>query len=249
MKQITEKIIMHHGVKGQKWGVRNGPPYPIEDRVLRKGTKINTVQGGFSDNPINKKAMYGYNPDDEWDSKVYKGPFSVYLKYYKGARFVEEHSYEVVEDLKMPTSKERIDEFISLFEKDEQVMIDLKNVQNVYRELGSSSKAALMDLDKDERNEQYYRNAYELFNHALENVAVYVSGAKYLDLMSQKYDAMVDDNNVNSYNAAHDPIIIFRANKVLKEIGNFKIVTDKEIVENYKFISSELSKLGKKTSL
>lgn len=43
LTQINEKLIenaseselMHHGVKGQKWGVQNGPPYPI-DRSNRK---------------------------------------------------------------------------------------------------------------------------------------------------------------------------------------------------------------------
>lgn len=23
--------LYHYGIKGQKWGVRRGPPYPIED--------------------------------------------------------------------------------------------------------------------------------------------------------------------------------------------------------------------------
>ena len=26
---MNENIIVHHGILGQKWGVRNGPPYPL----------------------------------------------------------------------------------------------------------------------------------------------------------------------------------------------------------------------------
>lgn len=24
--------LCHHGIKGQKWGVRNGPPYPLDEK-------------------------------------------------------------------------------------------------------------------------------------------------------------------------------------------------------------------------
>lgn len=29
-----ERFLIHHGVKGQKWGVRNGPPYPIKEHYV-----------------------------------------------------------------------------------------------------------------------------------------------------------------------------------------------------------------------
>lgn len=36
--------LCHHGIKGQKWGVRNGPPYPLNDR---KETVEKTDKGGI----------------------------------------------------------------------------------------------------------------------------------------------------------------------------------------------------------
>ena len=27
----SSEYLQHHGIKGQKWGIRNGPPYPIEE--------------------------------------------------------------------------------------------------------------------------------------------------------------------------------------------------------------------------
>ena len=29
---MNELYLVHHGVKGQKWGVKNGPPYPLTKR-------------------------------------------------------------------------------------------------------------------------------------------------------------------------------------------------------------------------
>ena len=28
--------LYHHGVKNQKWGVRNGPPYPLNSKGTQK---------------------------------------------------------------------------------------------------------------------------------------------------------------------------------------------------------------------
>ena len=48
--------LSHHGVDGQKWGVRNGPPYPL-DAEARKQARINRASNRFQrmDNRIQKK--------------------------------------------------------------------------------------------------------------------------------------------------------------------------------------------------
>ena len=40
--------LMHHGIKGQKWGVRNGPPYPIKEgqHSLREQTASGDKKAG-----------------------------------------------------------------------------------------------------------------------------------------------------------------------------------------------------------
>lgn len=41
----AQGYLIHHGVKGQQWGVRNGPPYPLkEPNQLEKGAqKVNEI--------------------------------------------------------------------------------------------------------------------------------------------------------------------------------------------------------------
>ena len=39
-KKAKPTYLTHHGIKGQKWGVRNGPPYPLKDRRSRGSAKV-----------------------------------------------------------------------------------------------------------------------------------------------------------------------------------------------------------------
>lgn len=41
-------IFCHHGIKGQKWGVRNGPPYPLTKHYSRNAEKANRVFDSMS---------------------------------------------------------------------------------------------------------------------------------------------------------------------------------------------------------
>ncbi len=46
--------LYHHGVKGQKWGVKNGPPYPLDDSNQSLSEK-KAERGKFLDKPITKQ--------------------------------------------------------------------------------------------------------------------------------------------------------------------------------------------------
>jgi hypothetical protein len=60
----------------------------------------------------------------------------------------------------------------------------------------------------------------------------YKSVNEYMKRMSGKFDAMVDDNNQDIYNMAHDPVIIFRAQDALATVGNAKVLSVNEIIQN-----------------
>lgn len=243
--------IKHHGIKGQHWGVRRGPPYPIEDKVLRKGTRLNSVSL-LNDSEAYRKSkrwMYTYNPDDDWDSKVYKGPFSAYKTNF-GQRYIYEHQFEVVSDLKMPTKKERVDEFINMYKKRPiRTASDLETVRTWLKQYNVGSKEVQNTNVWKLRTPDDYKRAYEIFNHAMEHVDQFASTQAYAKIMATKYDAMVDDNNQEVYNKAHDPIIIFRAETALKEIGEARLVDINEMRDSYNEVARELAKKGEAVKL
>ena len=44
---IYNKELYHHGIQGQKWGVKNGPPYPLEKSLTLKLSSLYNKRGGI----------------------------------------------------------------------------------------------------------------------------------------------------------------------------------------------------------
>lgn len=274
VRRLKNDELYHHGIKGQEWGVRHGPPYPIEDKVMRKGTKLNSVirvnsydAQALKDKDYNKKAqqkllenkrwLYTYNKDNEWDNKVYKGAFSAY-NYQRGAAAIAECQYEVIKDLKMPTKKERFDNFKALYDDKKMkkaVQEETKSTCKLLIRYGVGNnkeraeyKRILNRLD-NLKTEQDWKTAYDIFNHMMENNYYYKSTREYSKNMAEKFDAMVDDNNQGKYNRAQDPVIIFRTSEALKVVGDIRVMDVKEIADNYNEVKEELKKHGENLKL
>ena len=53
-QHVLNDSLQHHGIKGQKWGVRNGPPYPLKDDATNKNVVENAIRSGEVLKTINK---------------------------------------------------------------------------------------------------------------------------------------------------------------------------------------------------
>lgn len=60
--RLGYNVLAHHGIKGQKWGVRNGPPYPLEKSSGGDIIKEEQKSKSFSISR-NKFTEYALNPE------------------------------------------------------------------------------------------------------------------------------------------------------------------------------------------
>lgn len=66
-------FLMHHGIKGQKWGVRNGPPYPLKGTSIIK-TKYKVSDKGAKHYEIKKGQIsqtLSYDKDRTTNTDMY----------------------------------------------------------------------------------------------------------------------------------------------------------------------------------
>lgn len=66
------RMLYHHGIKGQKWGVRNGPPYPLNRQkgLISKSIAVNQTIIGHKPPP--KKSAPNSIIDHKADNGIVK---------------------------------------------------------------------------------------------------------------------------------------------------------------------------------
>lgn len=61
---IYELYLAHHGIKGQRWGVRNGPPYPLRTVSSKtSANELNEIYNTLSED--DKRKLQGINKESK----------------------------------------------------------------------------------------------------------------------------------------------------------------------------------------
>ena len=201
--------LYHHGIKGQKWGVRHGPPYPIGSQsgsiVIKKGTKVQRL----SDKPAEKNKGHAYISQLDRDNNAYL---------IEMGKDMYKIDYEVTNDIIIPLYKESVNAALkAIMRADrEHVISDVKKSackdegERFVKELGDKKVSELSD------------EAYRAFSVSLMN-SEYNRKIFFNELKRQGYNAVIDEHD---HQYVDRPIIVFERDKNLKQTGSQKVTDD-----------------------
>ena len=69
--RLGYNVLAHHGIKGQKWGVRNGPPYPL-DKSQKSDTIVDdAIKSGEVSKTINRDKQFRHTKTNHTPGRSY----------------------------------------------------------------------------------------------------------------------------------------------------------------------------------
>lgn len=244
-------ILEHHGVKGQKWGVRR---YQNKDgsltskgkmryNVLDKGTKFNRISTVVERTPASARTYLTFTQDD---ADYYREHMTKFRRASNPNRKIYEMTYENAKKIVYPEHEAQVQEFVNLH-KDKKVKLitamadeaadriayDYGNrgdadYNNVYRQANKYFVQKYSNYSADEIPSK----GYEEFIRTYSNVKV---ASLYQKRLKKKgYNAIIDENDTiynqrDTINPSKS-IIVFDPQKNLR-IKGAKELSDKDYNE------------------
>lgn len=223
--------LYHHGIRGQKWGVKNGPPYPLKggnysrtekyykyrksiksntlnnkrhiDKDIKEGTALTTLS--YDRNRL-KNADYSFATYKNFDKHRYKSWFNTPVKDLNNkAEYKYAINYYAKKNLKIASEDSSVKVFRDLYEKDR----DFFNYVTDPNRMQSN-------FVKSKLGFKGYREA----NDALERIRK--PGQKVSDkdlrLVYRMYNYTIPSDGGGNVKKAHD--VAIQRNKFFKELKN-----------------------------
>ena len=186
----------------------------------------------------NEKKFFVYKEGDSHDKDVYEGAFTKFIKYRDHTDEIFKQKFENIEDLVSPSAQRRAELFVETYRENPKLFSEVLNrtdtvaqirkSQGVNYSPGIDSFIGKTTFDKNISDIDLKKYGYGLFNMGNEwnDPKTEKANNKYYKKLKQNgYNALIDDNNAEIYNDAHQPLIVLDAKKYLKNIGTEKLTS------------------------
>lgn len=235
-KMYSERL-QHHGIKGQKWGVKNGPPYPLkisrsESRkmnkkgyTLEKGTYLYRTTGNAHEG--NKGSTFASFSEN--DKNFYNQRLCVNMLNPKADAF--NMTMKLKEDLVVPSQKERVDSFVKYMSTGDNA----KRFNAYLKDVFSDDLHLYMKASKDINKKNFMGyltfcvstsgvNRTTAKSQKLAKTSEDIRNEYYSILKRKGYNATVDDlDAVDTIVSSNNPVIVFNRENTVDVIEVKKI--------------------------
>lgn len=190
-----ERELFHHGILGQKWGVRRYQNY--DGTLIKKGTEVGRVSLTKEDPTYDNKKYVSINEEDHKKWSDYLGN-----AYIERNRATYDIAYKTIKDLKVMSSYKQGEVYVDMITKNKdfakQRIIDLEN---------PTFKA----LNKGHTSNDKNANEISVM------IAAQTKTGRYFcnKVLGLGYDALYDQHGTN---VSDNPIIVLDPDKNLKRI-------------------------------